>query len=299
MNSIFTLNALLTINLVLLGGVFTYLLLKMRRHPSVTFLICSLVPLLAFELGSYLFTNWPNSRDGAKLIVIGMILTPITIVPLSQTLGRSSHERWQVIWIAYYRVQVLLLALAFHAIFDGQLIEWVTGILDQPIVLIDQNWRYYFLDVIASSVLALMCFDKTLQQANKPQKDELKFFLIAFLGFIVFFSYLSVTILLSSYISYSIIQSGAAVIFFGLIFLIYGCAKYPFWDVKIRVSRHLVFGGLSAITALSYLLISGSVLDMLRWLQPHGFNIVLPAAAFALVGLFLAFYLSPDLHSSL
>jgi putative PEP-CTERM system histidine kinase len=84
-----------------------------------------------------------------------------------------------------------------------------------------------------------------------------------------------------------------------LLFLVYGSAKYPFWDVKIRVSRHLVFGGFSAITALSYLLISGSVLDILRWLQPHGFNIVLPAAAFALVGLFLAFYLSPDFHSLL
>ena len=298
MDSIFNLNMLLTANLVLLACLFFYLLTKIKRHPSVAYLIASLTPLIAFELGSYLFSNWPNSPDGARLIVIGVILTPLSVVPLSQTLGRSGTVRRQRIWIAYYVLQFLLLILAIRAIFEGQLIEWVTGILDQPIILVDQIWRYYFLNVIATSALALMCFDKTLQQANKSQKDELKFFLIAFLGFIVYFSYLSVNILLSSYISYATVQSGAFVMFFGLVFLVYGAAKYPFWDVKIRVSRNVVFGGFSAITALFYLIISGSVLDILRWLQPHGFNTVLPAAVFVLVGLFLTFYLSPGFHSS-
>lgn len=298
MDSIFNLNMLLTANLVLLACLFFYLLTKIKRHPSVAYLIASLTPLIAFELGSYLFSNWPNSPDGARLIVIGVILTPLSVVPLSQTLGRSGMVRRQRIWIAYYVLQFLLLILAIRAIFEGQLIEWVTGILDQPIILVDQIWRYYFLNVIATSALALMCFDKTLQQANKSQKDELKFFLIAFLGFIVYFSYLSVNILLSSYISYATVQSGAFVMFFGLVFLVYGAAKYPFWDVKIRVSRNVVFGGFSAITALFYLIISGSVLDILRWLQPHGFNTVLPAAVFVLVGLFLTFYLSPGFHSS-
>ena len=298
MDSIFNLNMLLTANLVLLACLFFYLLTKIKRHPSVAYLIASLTPLIAFELGSYLFSNWPNSPHGARLIVIGVILTPLSVVPLSQTLGRSGTVRRQRIWIAYYVLQLLLLILAIRAIFEGQLIEWATGILDQPIILVDQIWRYYFLNVIATSALALMCFDKTLQQANKSQKDELKFFLIAFLGFIVYFSYLSVNILLSSYISYATVQSGAAVMFFGLVFLVYGAAKYPFWDVKIRVSRNVVFGGFSAITALFYLIISGSVLDILRWLQPHGFNTVLPAAVFVLVGLFLTFYLSPGFHSS-
>jgi len=298
MDSIFNLNMLLTANLVLLACMFFYLLTKIKRHPSVTYLIASLTPLIAFELGSYLFSNWPNSPDGARLIVIGVILTPLSVVPLSQTLGRSGTVRRQRIWIAYYVLQVLLLILAIRAIFEGQLIEWVTGILDQPIILVDQIWRYYFLNVIATSALALMCFDKTLQQASKSQKDELKFFFISFLGFVVYFSYLSVNILLSSYISYATVQSGAFVMFFGLVFLVYGAAKYPFWDVKIRVSRNVVFGGFSAITALFYLIISGSVIDILRWLQPHGFNTVLPAAVFVLVGLFLTFYLSSGFHSS-
>ena len=298
MDSIFNLNMLLTANLVLLACLFFYLLTKIKRHPSVAYLIASLTPLIAFELGSYLFSNWPNSPDGARLIVIGVILTPLSVVPLSQTLGRSGTVRRQRIWIAYYVLQLLLLILAIRAIFEGQLIEWVTGILDQPIILVDQIWRYYFLNVIATSALALMCFDKTLQQANKSQKDKLKFFLIAFLGFIVYFGYLSVNILLSSYISYATVQSGAFVMFFGLVFLVYGAAKYPFWDVKIRVSRNVVFGAFSAITALFYLIISGSVLDILRWLQPHGFNTVFPAAVFVLVGLFLTFYLSPGFHSS-
>jgi putative PEP-CTERM system histidine kinase len=93
------------------------------------------------------------------------------------------------------------------------------------------------------------------------------------------------------------VQSGAAITFFGLVLLAYGFAKYPFWEVTIRVSRHMVFGCLSATAALIYLIISGSILDVLRWLQPQGFSVLLPAAAFALVALFLVFYLSPHFHS--
>jgi putative PEP-CTERM system histidine kinase len=89
------------------------------------------------------------------------------------------------------------------------------------------------------------------------------------------------------------LRTGAAVIFFGLALLACGAAKYPFWAVEIRVTRHLVFGGLSALTAL---IISGTVLDPQRWLPPYGFHPLLPAAAAVLVGLLLTFYLSPKLH---
>jgi len=298
MDSIFTLNTLLTTNLALLACVFFYLIPKIKRHRSVAYLIAGLIPLLAFEFGSYLFFNWTNSPNGARLVVIGLMLIPVSIVPLSQTLGRSVAGPRQILWTAYYVSQILFLVVGILAIFEGHFIEWVTGILDQPIILIDQIWRYYFLCVIAASALALMCFDKTLQVANKSQKEELKFFLIAFLGFIVYFSYLSVNILLSSYISYALLQAGAMVILLGLGFLAYGVAKYPFWEVKIRVSRHVVFGSISIFTALFYLILSGSILDLLRWLQPQGFNALLPAALFALFGLFLALYLSPGFHSS-
>ena len=127
---------LLTANLVLLACLFFYLLTKIKRHPSVAYLIASLTPLIAFELGSYLFSNWPNSPDGARLIVIGVILTPLSVVPLSQTLGRSGTVRRQRIWIAYYVLQLLLLILAIRAVFEGHLIEWITGILDPPIILV-------------------------------------------------------------------------------------------------------------------------------------------------------------------
>jgi hypothetical protein len=298
MDSIFSLESLLAVNLVLLAGLFVYLLPKIKRHASVPYLLAGLIPLFAFEIGSYLFTGGNHSQEGARLILIGVILTPLVLVPLGQTLGRSNTDRPNRLWIAFYIGQAILIAVAVRAIVGGGFVEWVTGILDQPIILVEPNWRYLFLNVIASSVIALMCFDKTLQQASKSQKDELKFFLIAFVGFSVYFSYLSVSILLSSYLSHSALQTGATVILFGLAFLAYGVAKYPFWEVKIKVSRHLVFGSFSVLTAVFYLIVSGTILDLLRWLQPPGINVLVPAAVFVLVGLFLTFYLSPKFHTA-
>jgi len=299
MDSIFTLNTLLLVNLVVLTCLFFYLLTKIKRHPSVAYLVASLTPLIAFQVGSYMFNTWPSSQDGARLIIFGVTLTPLTIVPLSHTLGRTRPEHPQKTWIAYYALQIVLLVFVARGIFAGRMIEWVTGILDQPIIIIEQSWRYYFLNVVATSMLALMCFDRTRQAASKAQQEALKFVFIAFLGFAVYFGYLSANILMSSYVSQSVVQTGVAITLFGLIFLSYGFAKYPFWQVTIRVSRHVVFGCLSATAAFVYIVISGSILDVLRWLQPLGYTALLPSAAFALVALFLAFYLSPHFHSTI
>ena len=299
MDSIFNLNALLMVNLALLSCMFFYLLTKIQRHPSVAYLAASLTPLIAFQLGSYLFSSWPTSPEGARLIILAVTLTPLTIVPLSHTLGRTRSEHPQKTWIAYYALQILLLVFVAREIYTGRVIEWVTGILDQPIIIIEQTWRYYFVNVVLTTVLALMCFDRTLQGASKQQQETLKLVFIAFLGFAVYFSYLSANILVSSYVSHSIVQSGAVIILFGSILLAYGFAKNPFWEVRIWVSRQMVFGCLSATAALIYLIISGSILDVLRWLQPQAFSALLPAVSFALVALFLVFYLSPHFHSTI
>lgn len=298
MDAFFNLNSLLLVNAALLAAVLVYLLPKVNRHSSVIYLAFGLMPLVAFEIGSYLFISGSSALNGAKLILVGVMLTPLTLVPLSQTFGRSGSERGGRFWVAFYAAQIILAALAIRAIAEGSFIEWVTGILDQPIILVRSTWRYAFLNVILSTLIALMCFDKTLQQANSSQKNELKFFFIPFVGFGVYFSYLSASVLLSSYVSAALLQTGAAVILCGLAFLAYGAVKYPFWEVKIRVSRHLVFGSFSVLTALFYLILCGTVFDFLRWLQPGGFHMLFPAAVIVLVGLFLAFYLSPPYHAA-
>ena len=76
-------------------------------------------------------------------------------------------------------------------------------------------------------------------------------------------------------------------------------AKYPSWEVKIHVSRSLVFGCLSGTAAVVYLIISGTILDILRLIQPLGFNVLVPAATITLDSLFLLFYLSPNFHNSI
>jgi putative PEP-CTERM system histidine kinase len=299
MDAIFSLNTLLVVNLSLLGALFLYLLTKIKAHPSVGYLVASITPLIGFQLGCYFFTNWPTSPEGATLIVLGIALTPIAITPVSHTLGRATHKARSIGWTVYYGLQIVLLILVVRGVFTGGIIEWVTGILDQPIIIIGETWRYVFINVVGASVLALVCFDRTLRSASKPQREELKFVLIAFLGFAIYFSYVSISILFSSYISQSMLQLGSLVVSIGLILLVYGFAKYPSWEVKIRVSRSLVFGCLSGTAALIYLVISGGILDILRLIQPIGFNVLVPAATITLGSLFLLFYLSPNFHSSI
>jgi putative PEP-CTERM system histidine kinase len=297
MDSIINFNFLLSLNFVVLGCLFVYLVTKIKKHRSAVYLITSLFPLISFQIGSFLFANWPTSEGGARLIVLAAALVPVTIVPVSHMVGRTPSEGKQSLWVVYYGLQMLLLAFVVREIFSGGIIEWVTAILEQPIVIIANHWRYYFLNIIGSSILALLCFDNTLRRASKAQQDELKFVLIAFLSFAVYFSYFSINILRGSYISQAMLQLGTTIILVGSVLLIYGFGKYPLWEVNIRVSRHLVFGSLSVTAALVYLIISGTILDLLRLLQPQDLTVLLPVAAFALVVPFLFIYMSPKLHS--
>jgi len=295
--SIINFDFISSVNLALLACLLVYLATKIKSHSSVPYLIVSLIPLFTLQLGTYLFANSPASPFAARMIILAAALIPVTMVPVSHVVGRAQLDHRSIFWTVFYTLQIAGLLFVVQAIVTGGIVEWVTGILEQPIIIISSPWRYYFLNIIGCSVLALLCFDKTLKSANRSQQEELKFVLIPFLGFAVYFSYLSVNILLSSYISEAMLQLGSAIVLVGLILLAYGFAKYPLWKINIRVSRHIIFGSLSATAALVYLIISGAVLDVLRFVQPQGLTVILPVAAFGLMTLFLFIYLSPKFHS--
>ena len=290
---------MVSVNLIWLACLFVYLTAKIKKHPAVIFLHASLVPLTVFQLGSYRFTGSSDAFGGASLILVGTILTSVVFVPLSRSLGRASADAHRPLWMSFYAAQILLTVFFSYATLTGRTVEWVTGILDQPIIIIQSNWRYFFLNVIGSNLLALLYLDKTLQHASESQREKLKFVFVGFLGFTVYFSYLSVTVLLSSYISLSVLQSGTTIIFCGLALLTYSFIRYPAWEVKVSVSRNLVFGLLSATTVIIYLVLSGSVLDLLRFTTPVSFDALLPVFAFAIIAFFLIFYLSPNFRSNI
>ena len=160
-------------------------------------------------------------------------------------------------------------------------------------ILIGKHDALLFVNVLLSCAVVLLCFDATLRNAGSSQLEALKNVFIGFLGFVVYFSYLSVNILMSYYVSRSMILSGAAVVFLSLSLLSYSLARYPFWEVRVSVSRRIVFGCLSASALVIYLGISGSVLDIVRATQLGRLNLLLPVTAFSLVAALLAIYLSP------
>lgn len=284
---------LIPVNMLILGGVLLYLLPKLNRHRSVPLLLLSFIPLAVFQFGCHLFIESPGSYKGALLIVIGTALVPLGMTPVSHTLGRNPERRMGRVWLAYYSVQLFVLALFLRELSTGQLIEWVTGILDEPIVLINKTGKWLFANMLLFAGVALLAFDTTLRKATGPQLEALKTLSVAFLGVIVYFVYLSLNIVLSSYLTQSMLLSGAIIIFVALLLVVYSFVRQPFWEVKISVSRRMVFGSLTATAVLLYLTISGTLLNVLRQAQPHGYDVVLPGAVFALLAGFLVVYLSP------
>ena len=280
------------LNVLLLSATIIYLILKGYQHSSVLLFSVSLLPLLVFELGSYLFMT-SSSKLGPLLIISGINFIPLTFTPLSHVLGRESQNHLSLPWKSYYAVQIVLFAILMGDLLTGHVVEWVTGILDQPIILLDKSRRFIFLNTVVACGLTLLCYENTLRSVGRSNVDALKCIFVAFLGFIVYFFYLSSHAVLNAYISHSMLLSGAGVILLGILLLSYSLLKYPFWNVKVLVSRRVVFGALSLTAFVLYLIVSGTLLDLLQSFRPAGFNTFLPVVVFAFAALFLIVYLSP------
>jgi|GEM_PF-1368229 len=279
-------------NVFILVCLITYLGTKITRHQSVLFFEISLVPLIVFSGAQYSLTA--DFRGGANAIIVATFLTPITLLPLSHYLGRELTIQHRVFWRAFYFGQLVLLGLAAFALFTGGIIEWVTGILDQTIIIVTENWRYAFLNIIGCNIATILILDRTVQHAAGTTREQLKFIYIAYLGVSAYFSYLSGHIFLASYVSQSTLQSGTVVIFCALILLTYSFYRYPIWQVRLSASRKLVCGGLTCAAAVSYLFLSGTVLEFLRWAGPYGTPDLLQVLTFASVALLLGLYISPS-----
>lgn len=297
MNAVLNFTPVLLLNLAALAALCFYLATKVAKHRSAACFIASLAPVFALQLGTYLFTLWPDSTIGASLVLFATASVPLSLVPASHIVGRARDEGSRSLWRIYYPLQIALLTFFLYGIFSDSVIEWVTAILDQPIILIANAWRFYFLNIVGAAILSMLCFDRTLQQASSIQREHLKFVFIAFLSFAVFFIYVSINIIVGSYVSLSMLQLGSALTLVSSTLLAFSFAKYPPWSVNIRVSRNAVFGTLSITAAAAYLLISGTLLELLRSAQSQAMTVLVPVVAFALLVPFLFFYLSPTLHN--
>src|SRR5215467_4913173 len=209
------------VNVFFLAVMFLYLFFKAFKHPTVVLLSVSLLPLLIFQLGTHLFLSSGNSLVGPILIVLGISLIPLGFVPPSHVLARVPQKNIGKNWMFYYYAEVVITAVVITEIFRGHLVEWVTGILDQPLILLDKSRRIVFLNPLFACGLTLICYENTLKNASRSQLEALKCIFIAFLGFLVYFFYISIQALVSSYISQSILLSGAGVIFLGSLLLTY------------------------------------------------------------------------------
>ena len=78
------------------------------------------------------------------------------------------------------------------------------------------------------------------------------------------------------------LKLGTIVISIGLILLAYGFAKVSFLGSENTCFQTARFWLPLGTAALVYLIISGTILDVLRLVQPLGFNVLVPAATITL-----------------
>lgn len=299
MDAIVLVRHLPLLNTFVLSAMFIYLLVKSRLKSQILLFSFSLLPAVLLQLGTYLFLREGRSPLGANMIVLSLFCLPITFTPLTRALVLDSDSSVSKPWLTYYGLQMVILGVSLIEIFSGNVVEWVTGILDQPVIIIAAKFKLLFFNTLLACGLTLLRYELTLKNASHVQIESLKAIFVAFVGFTVYFAYLASQVIYSSYISQGELLSGTAVIAVGGLLLCYSLLKYPFWEVKVHITRKAVFGTLSLTAIALYLVISGTIVEWLRSIQPNDYSVLFPAVAFALAALFLLIYLSPRMRQSI
>ncbi len=283
-------------NLVLQVALCLYVPFKAKGDKSVIFFILSLLSLVLFQVGCLLFFRLPSSFYGAALTLFASALFPVILILTGQTLARTPTAQTTKSWLAFYAFQLLVLFVLATEILTGRMIDWVTGILDQPVFLIEKQRRFLFLNTAAACAIALFCFENTLRNASKPQQERLRYIFIGYLGIVFYFFYFSAQIVISSYISQGLLLAGSILMFGGTLLIAYSLVRYPFWEITIFISRRVIFGCLSFSALLLYLLVSGWAMGVLNSIESPVAVAIVPAALFFFVAVLLYFYLSPTLR---
>ena len=291
-----TIQILPIVNLLLQVGLCLYVPFKAKGDKAVIFFILSLLSLTLFQVGSLLFFRFPLSFEGAALTLFAAALFPVILIPTGRTLARTPTTKRANSWLAFYAFELVVLSLLAREILTGRMIDWVTGILDQPVFLIEKQRRFLFLNTAGACIVALLCFETTLRNASKPQQERLRYIFIGYLGIVFYFFYFSAQIVVSSYISQGLLLAGSILIFAGTSLIAYSLVRYPFWEITIFISRRVVFGCLSFSALFLYLLVSGWAMGLLSSIQSPAAVAIIPAALFFFVAVLLYFYLSPTLR---
>jgi putative PEP-CTERM system histidine kinase len=277
-------------------GLCLYVPFKAKGDKTVVFFILSLLSLALFQVGSLLFFCFPLFFAGPALTLFASALFPVILIPTGQTLARTPTTKAANSWLAFYAFELVVLSLLATEILTGRMIDWVTGILDQPVFLIEKQRRFFFLNTAAACVIALLCFENTLRNASKPQQERLRYIFIGYLGIVFYFFYFSAQIVVSSYISQGLLLAGSILIFAGNLLIAYSLVRYPFWEITIFISRRVVFGCLSLSGLLLYLLASGWAMGLLNSIESPAALAIVPVALFFFVAVLLYLYLSPTLR---
>src|ERR1041384_1039916 len=206
------------LNSVILAAMFLYLSSKAYRHSSVFWFAVSLIPLIIFQTGTYLFLQ-SSSRFGSTLVVLGINLIPVTFTPFGRVLGRDAGTRLGYGWRIYYGGQILLLIILCADLISGEFIDWVTGIFDQPVILIEKTRRFIFINPLLGAGLTLLAYENTVKNARRSHIDALNFVVVAYIGFIAFIFNLTSQVLFTSYIPASVLVSGSGIVFVGIVLL--------------------------------------------------------------------------------
>lgn len=152
------------LNTLVLSAMFIYLLAKSRLNTQILLFSLSLLPPLVLQLGTYFFIQGEQSALAANTIVLSLMLLPLSFTPLTRALVLNNATVSKP-WLTYYGLQIVILAASVIEITSGNLVEWVTGILDQPVIIIASRFKLLFLNTLIACGLTLLRYEVTLKSA--------------------------------------------------------------------------------------------------------------------------------------
>ncbi len=245
-------------------GIGAYIFLQNRRERVNILFALGMGSLALMEFGNFIslvFLDSGNVLFWKRISFVGECFVPLFWLAFSMSFARRepwySGRKWRIAFIAFGITSTFFAAsvLSNRLVVVGD----TSGVLP-----LGRIGRVFYVLFLLSSVLIVANLEHTVRQARGEHRVGIRYFTLGLGGVFAFLILLIGQNLLFSQISLNMVPIASSVFFICSILIAFSLVRYRLMDVKLYMSRFVIYNSLTLFVVGVYLILVGLMTQVFK-----------------------------------
>ncbi|OGL40493.1 MAG: hypothetical protein A3C43_00890 [Candidatus Schekmanbacteria bacterium RIFCSPHIGHO2_02_FULL_38_11] len=266
-----------------------------KKIQNISF-AAALLSFAIIEFGNFMFFYSLDRGGGIfwiKISLVGIALIPPTWTFFSIVFARRDALELIVKWRTYLSViSFICLVFIISVLFSDLAVKSISIRMGDIIISIGKAGYYFNIVLLLSIILIIVNFENTFRQSKGIEKWQIKYAVVGIIIGFCFFIYSISETLLYSFMRVKLMIGGSFIILMVNLVLFFSIIRHRLLDVNVFISRQIIYRSISILAVGTYLLFTGTVIELTRFFGEDIKLFLRPVAIFIAMAFFGALVLS-------